>query len=253
MNELRKYYLKVCVLCYAVWLVAFRLVGFYAAQLETTDLSMGLDHRIPLMPVFVWPYHLCYLIPFLLVGGVRDPHRINRAILSFFLASLASFVVYVSIPISFPRPDPGTGFSARFLAGAYAIDFQPGANKLPSLHVALAWIGFLACRRQRFGGVGDAGLLLLAAVISVSTLFVKQHVILDVISGAILAGLAWRICGALYKRVVKPETPGPYALHLVVQHARKGLVIYALALGVIIGLIQISRICAVGKGPLIGN
>lgn len=238
MTAIRRYYLKVCVLCYLIWIILFELVGQYAAHLDTVDLSLGIDRQIPLIPEFVWPYHLCYIIPLLLVFATKDPHRINRGIFSFSLASLLAFIVYLALPISFARPELGNSLSDRFLAAAYYIDFQPGANKLPSLHVTMAWIVFLACWRQRLSRVGDALVFVLALVISVSTLFVKQHIILDVFAGMILGFFVWWISGIFYDRITDRSLPAPDALRLAMRRARPGIVFYSIILLAIVGLFE---------------
>ncbi|MDO8677301.1 MAG: phosphatase PAP2 family protein, partial [Acidobacteriota bacterium] len=61
-------------------------------------------------------------------------------------------------------------------------------NHFPSLHVALSWLAVFASQVSRRSRVG---LGVLAAGISVSTVFVKQHYIVDVLYGCALAWVAW--------------------------------------------------------------
>ena len=77
-------------------------------------------------------------------------------------------------------------------------------NHFPSLHVALSWLAVHASAVSRRSRVG---LGVLAVGISVSTVFVKQHYIVDVLFGFALAWVAWRLRRAI-GRCVFANSPG---------------------------------------------
>jgi hypothetical protein len=97
------------------------------------------------------------------------------------------------------------------------VDFYPGANKLPSLHVAFVWITAIACRKQRLGRVGDGLVLVGAALITLSTLFVKQHIVLDVVLGTAWGFAAWFAARRLYPSLVGPVGEPAEALKRMIQ------------------------------------
>src|SRR5262249_46583427 len=137
--------------------------------------------------------------------AVQDGHRFNRMLLAFLLANVVACAAYLVFPVDFPHPVPGAGLSSRAVAVEYAADFHPGANHLPSLHVTVAWLIFGACRGRR---LWLSALLWFAAVaISVATLFVKQHGVLDVLGGMALAGVGWILAGWLYPLAVGDAGP----------------------------------------------
>src|SRR4030043_367250 len=199
MKRERGFYIKVILFVYFIWVIVFEAVGWYASMLPGRDFTTYIDRQIPLIPVFVWPYVLCYVYPFLPLFVVKDWHRFNRALLSIILANLSAFVLYLVIPMSFPRPELGQSLSERLLSFIYGVDFHPGANKLPSLHVTFTWIVYLVCRGQRLNRFGEAIIFLLAVVITLSALLVKQHIVLDVVVGIFLAFWAWILAGYLYR------------------------------------------------------
>ena len=163
---MRLRYAKILVAAYALWFACFWVVGTVASKLPTRDITSSWDVAIPVVPAFVWPYELCYVLPFLAILVIRDWRRFEAALVAIAIASGTAFVVYLCMPIAFPRPVLGDGLSERILAMEYAADFSPGANKLPSMHVALVVVTVLA--------------------ITASTLFVKQHLVADV-----AAGIGW--------------------------------------------------------------
>ena len=200
----RLFYLKASLIVYAAWILVFELIGRYAASLPTRDVTIGLDRALPFVSAFIWPYELCYVFPFLPLLVLEDWHRFNRAIVAFLLANLTAYAVYLWYPIAFPRPGLGTTLSDMMVALEHKVDFYPGANKLPSLHVAFAWIVCLACRRQRLSRAGDAAVFLTAGLITAATLFVKQHIVLDVAAGVAWGVAAWAAAGCLYPLLADP-------------------------------------------------
>ncbi|HYJ07919.1 MAG TPA: phosphatase PAP2 family protein [Polyangiaceae bacterium] len=197
---MRRRYLIVLLGAYMTWLLCYELVGHLAARLPTSDLTTSWDRAIPLWPPAVWAYESCYLLPFVPVILARDWHRINVWLLACLLANLSAFVVYFALPVAFPRPALGDGWAERVIAWEYAIDFKPGANNLPSMHVALSWLAVFGCARQGRSPWLVGALGLLAALISLSTLFVKQHLVWDVVAGVIWALASWAVAGAWYGR-----------------------------------------------------
>jgi len=116
------------------------------------------------------------------------------------LSALLLVVILISLPnsifpypIAFPRPELGQSLSERLLSLIYKVDFHPGANKLPSLHVTFTWIIYLVCHKQQLKRLGDALLFFFALLITLSALLVKQHTILDVIAGIFWAIASWRL------------------------------------------------------------
>lgn len=77
-------------------------------------------------------------------------------------------------------------------------------NHLPSLHVTLSWLAVHAAQGPRRSRVG---LAVVASGISVSTLFVKQHFVVDVVAGYALAWGAWKLAAVSGSGASKRATP----------------------------------------------
>jgi membrane-associated phospholipid phosphatase len=196
----RTAYLLIMLLAYAIWIAAFEVVGRYAATLPSHDLTTSWDRAIPLVPLAVWPYEFCYVLPFIACLVIRNWHFMNRALLASVLVNVVAFATYIVFPVAFPRPVLGTSLSERVLAVEYAWDFSPGANNMPSLHVAMSFLWLFACHEQGFGRAAEAAMAAVVLLISLSTLLVKQHLIVDVLSGALCARAAWTAAHFFYER-----------------------------------------------------
>ena len=207
----RRFYVKIALLSYLAWIVAFQIVGRYASTLPTKNLISSWDLAIPLVPAFVWPYELCYVFPFVPLLALRNWRRYNAALMALVIANVTAFCVYLLLPIAFPRPILGEGLSEQLLAAEYAADFSPGANKLPSMHVAITWIVWCAMRGER-GRAFDGAMLAVVGAITLSTLFVKQHILVDVVAGVVWGLAAWWLASWLERNVTDPSSSPRQAL-----------------------------------------
>jgi hypothetical protein len=212
--------LAVIALAYLAWTVSFEAVGFYARTLDTLDPTLALDRWIPFCPGWVWIYELTYLLPFAAAFAIDDPHRFNRAVLAIGLASVSAYAVYLTLPVAFAWPPLGDSLAERVLAMERAYDFPPGANHLPSLHVANALLLFAAVRGQRLGKRGDRAALGLTLAIAASTLLVKKHLVVDVVAGMAWGPAAWAAVAVLYPRLTDRSAPPAVALAQALSPAR---------------------------------
>lgn len=234
----RRFYFKASLIFYLAWIAVFQMVGECAETLPTRDLTLGLDRMIPVAAVFIWPYVLCYIFPFLPLFLLKDWHRFNRAILAVILANLTAFVIYFVLPVSYPRPELGGSLSDFVLRWEQDLDFRPGANKLPSLHVVFAWIVFIVCRKQGLKKTTQFLILTGSMLISISTLFTKQHIILDVVFGVAWAFVAWWAAGLVYPRLADVGVGPRTALIQMFRAILPGLALYLLALFVTADFLQ---------------
>src|SRR5205814_657145 len=112
-----------------------------------------------------------------------------------------AFAVFLAAPMPYPRPALPAGLLRggfqQMLALEWAID-GPRCT-FPSLHVAIALLLYLGLRdeapRWRWP------LLLAALGVCISTVLVKQHFVVDVLGGALLAAGVWRLTPALLARL----------------------------------------------------
>jgi membrane-associated phospholipid phosphatase len=155
--------------------------------------ELPLDRAWPLVPAWALVYGALYLFLILLpVFVVRQQDLIRRTVHAYLLIWIASYACFFVIyPTMAPRPEQvsGAGFGVWGLRALYGAD--PPYNCFPSLHVAHSFVSALAVSRvhRRLGGAAVVAALLVA----LSTLFTKQHYVLDVAGGIVLAAAAFGI------------------------------------------------------------
>ncbi len=174
------------VIAYAIGGLGYLLVNRLVGDGPFHRLDLPLDGRIPFVPPFVLGYILVYFTPALSVFFLRNRAEMYRTFLAFGLNSLICFPIFLLYPVEYPRvqPIPDT-VMGHLLAFVHVLD-RP-VNCFPSHHVSTAFTTFFAVRRQdaRWGALFGA----IACLIAVSTLFVKQHYLVDVPAGIAVACL----------------------------------------------------------------
>jgi hypothetical protein len=145
------------------------------------------DEWFPFWPSWVWVYLIPYLLGPILIG------MMSRSTFWWYvrngLAIVAvTLVIFVLIPTQidnrYRSMDTGTGLTAEMYKQMIEID-EPPANAAPSLHVSLTCLLALALFRDFPRGwplwIGFVGLVWL------STLVTRQHHLIDVATGVLLA------------------------------------------------------------------
>ena len=148
-----------------------------------------IDDLIPLVPLFVVPY--VTLRPLLYASALAflavRAAVLRSAAVSMTAIFLVSYAFYVLSQTYMVRPDvTGSDLLSAMLRDVYASD-QP-YNDFPSLHASLStMIAVHWLRADRRVGTPIA---LWAALVAISTVFVKQHYLPDLIAGAVLGAVA---------------------------------------------------------------
>jgi membrane-associated phospholipid phosphatase len=156
---------------------------------KTYNLSTYLDQSIPFIKAFIIPYMLW--MPFLYLTFIylciKDRNLYYRTLLTYNLAVLVSYLVYHFCQTTIVRPEiTGNGLLSEWTAFVYHND-QP-YNCFPSIHCMSSFLLFTALLKSQIKT--ELNLILIGTasfLIILSTLFVKQHLLIDVIGGIALA------------------------------------------------------------------
>ena len=169
----------------------------------------GVDRAIPFAPFMVWPYVLWYAVvafPFVWLGW-RDGPAFTRYAWFIYGSMASTYVLYLLFPNGEAlRPSLAgrDGWDVAVLGWLYAHDTTTNVN--PSLHVIGtmgAWIALAKDKTLANRWIQGVLAAVSVAVIA-STVFVKQHSVLD-----IFGGLAWSALWYAIVYRIKPLAPAP--------------------------------------------
>ena len=182
-----------------VWFVVYMALFLYLEVCEPEPVHLifcGLDYRIPYIQAFIYPYlswfpYIC-VCACLAVRNLED--REYRKAVFLLTAGMNVFLL-----ISFVWP---TGLNLRekvvydtTVLSGYLIRFVQGVDApksvFPSMHVYVTLVlqHTLELQRDRLPGKGIWAGRFFAAAIILSTIFTKQHSVLDVLGAFLLFGL----------------------------------------------------------------
>ena len=190
----------VLAVCYVLFTATYVSINVFSVGRAAHTLFLPGEERLPFLPIFEYLYVLTYFVAVLLVVSVRDYATFRRLLHATGLTLLVAYTTYLVFPVYFERPRLDVTSLHTWLLSLSYMD-KP-YNHFPSLHVAISWLVVYA---SQVSGRARIGLWLLTICMSVSTLFVKQHYIADVLYGFALATAAWRFSAASYR----PSAPSP--------------------------------------------
>jgi membrane-associated phospholipid phosphatase len=166
---------------FTLWSAGYFLVAHLTGSLKMHTLMLDLDRRIPFKEEYVWFYltvYMLYLMPFFVM---KNKPFAKMVMLSYISVLVIHYTLYFVFPVTFPReiPDTGKHFSIWALKMVYNGDTP--WNCFPSSHCAMALMAALVLLEIdfHFGMYG----IFIALTIGISTVFIKQHYIVDVIAG----------------------------------------------------------------------
>ncbi len=206
---MRAFIKKRCLAPILAWLLCYLALFLYLevfAPKEAHLVSCRLDSRIPFLPVFVYPYLSWFpyilVCAFLAIRNLEDKDY-KRVV----LILTAGMNLFLAISFLWPTGlelreglvyDMGA-MSGRLMKFVQTVDAP--RSVFPSMHVFVTLVFQYTLELQR--GKVPAWVVrlgrLLAAAIVLSTMFTKQHSVLDVLGATVLfASLSWG-CSALQR------------------------------------------------------
>ena len=179
---------------YALWLplylTAFLLLETLPGRSYWSS-QLPLDDFIPFVPCLAVPY--CLWFPLLIGVGawlwLRRPEAFRRYMrflaVTFFLSEVI-WCFFPSVQNLRPALTGETGLFTSVIAGLYRVDTP--TNVFPSVHV----VGAIGAALAIQDGAGNRPVLcrcgwVMAALICLSTVCIKQHALLDVLGGLVLS------------------------------------------------------------------
>ncbi len=163
------------------------------------DIYSKLDQMIPFCPWWMIIYVLAF--PTWAIGYIMISREERKICYNMFTAEiiakalvLVCFFVYPTVMVD-PQHDPV--FSSQIQHGfigwlcRFVYSFDEPNNLFPSIHCLESWFVFRAAFSLKHGGVKYKTFMFVSAIlVFASVLFVKQHVIIDVIGGIVVVEIA---------------------------------------------------------------
>ncbi len=176
-----------------IGLILFQSVIYLISKILEGDphlIGNNIDLRIPfnvyaIIPYCIW-YIMLFVVPYIIYK--KDKSIFSKYCLTYIFMTLVANIIFVAYPTTVVRP-PIEGNSiidliARFI---FWID-TPILNCFPSLHCAISMLWILFTYNLKNTNIYfKLFVFIMSVTIMASTLILKQHVFIDLVSGDIIA------------------------------------------------------------------
>ena len=192
-------------LFWPVFGIFFALVERGGLPVTYHPVYIPLDDAIPFCELFVFPYlfWFVFLVGMLAYTFFFDVPAFRRMMWFTIVTYGITMLIYLIYPTSQelrPTEFARDNFLTRFMAGFY--QFDTNTNVCPSLHVIGSVSAMLGGWYSRhFSTPGRrTGLAVITLLISMSTVFLKQHSIVDVFAAVPLCVLGWWLAAGKFPK-----------------------------------------------------
>ena len=175
--------------------VIYQGAFFLTASRHHFDFALPVDSTIPLIPWTIVIYYGCFLhcgLHYICVAklGNRNTRQFYAAD---FLIKSVSFLFFLCLPTVMHRPEvTGTGFWNDAIRFLYWMD-KP-YNLFPSIHCSVSWLCWISVRKNTQVPKWYRYFALIAAIaVCLSTLTTRQHVLVDIAGGLLVAEVCWAL------------------------------------------------------------
>lgn len=195
LTKLKKYNHALILLYYIVILAWFRLLEYFNTAPRHIMYSK-LDDYIPFVSIFVIPYFLwfAYIAAAMVYFCLRSREDFLKLSIFMFSGMTVCLIIYTLFPNGQNLRPEVVGNDIFSLVIKWLYDFDTPTNSAPSMHVLNSVAVHISI--ARYSGFKKSRLLksgsfILMVLIILSTVFLKQHSVMDVMYGLLLSAILY--------------------------------------------------------------
>lgn len=181
----------------AILLIIFQSILYTLSKVFCVTphlIGNSIDAKIPFVLIFIIPYVFWYLMLFIMPYKMYQKDKTNfyKYIITTILIVIIANIIFVCYPTIVNRPELiGNNILVKLTKIIYAID-TPALNCFPSLHCGFSMLFILhICTSNKQSNSFKIFTLISSILVMASTLLIKQHVFIDLISGDLLATIVY--------------------------------------------------------------
>lgn len=180
----------------SISLVVFQSILYALSKVingsNATLIGSHIDSLIPfntlaIVPYCIW-YFLIFIIPYYYYK--KDKELISKYIVSYVLITIIANIIFIVCPTTVNRPTvSGNDIFSIMAKIVFFVDNEP-LNCFPSLHCAISFLWIIyTLSMKNSNRYFKLFITIISILIIISTLFIKQHVFIDMIGGICITSL----------------------------------------------------------------
>ncbi len=183
------------VACLAVNFLVYSMIAPMTDSWKHYDLTTAFDRAVPVIPEFVIIYLGCYIfwvVNYILIAA-QGKEYCYRFATADIMARIPCCLFFLILPTTNVRPMlTDGGICAAILQFVY--DMDAPTRLFPSIHCLVSWFCYIGIRRrENIPKWYQIFSCIFALLVCASTQFTKQHYIVDVFGGIIIAEVTYYI------------------------------------------------------------
>ncbi len=179
-------------LLFSIGLMIFQSLTYLLVKIfqgPTHLLNSPLDDKIPFISLFILIYVFWYFLLFFVPYNfyIKDKESFYKYVVSILIAILFSDIIFIIYPTEVIRPTIENTNVLNIITNLIYLVDTPAINCLPSMHCSISMLFILSTLFSKKTTKKYKTFIIISSIlIMLSTLFVKQHVIIDLITGDLL-------------------------------------------------------------------
>lgn len=195
------YGILLLVLVLSMNMITYFGTRIFTQKLEHHVLASPLDDLIPFCPFFISFYILAYIqwcVGFVMIAR-EEKCFCYRFLFGEMIAKFICLLCFVIYPTTIVRPEiAGNGIWEQLTALIYRLDAPD--NLFPSIHCLESWVCFRAAIHMKNTPKWYTGVMFVSSMLVFSsTVFVKQHVVIDMFGAVAACEIGFFIMGLILK------------------------------------------------------
>lgn len=174
-------------------LIIYQTLMYLIAKTTSVEINFVgnyIDSKIPFIPQFIYPYISWYLMLFIVpyIFYKNNLKNFNNYFVTTFICITLVVFIYFYYPTTMNRADLVVSSISEYLVSVvYKLD-TPVLNCFPSMHCIISFIFiYVSLTDKKFNLKCKLFIVIWAMLVILSTVFVKQHVLIDMISAFIIS------------------------------------------------------------------
>ena len=161
------------------------------------DLTLSFDAQTPFVPGWIWLYvgsyiFWCYIY---IIAAKDSAETACKLAVADFRGKMIALVFFLAVPTTNERPTvEGSGITAFLMRFIYFMDTP--TNLFPSIHCFVAWLGtryVFTTKHLKHKWLHCIVSIIGTFLVFGSTLYTKQHVLLDVLGGIAIGEIGFLV------------------------------------------------------------
>ncbi|WP_282926337.1 phosphatase PAP2 family protein [Helcococcus kunzii] len=195
-----------------IWILLFTLYSIFTFELfnrpfgNVRNIKIAFDDMIPMIKELIIVYHT-FAVMIVLIGVlllIENEKEYKKFVIALFASQTIAYIIYINFQTFVPRYDTnllGDDIFSNLVKITYSVDNS--YSGAPSLHVAHMILSIFYFSKLQYRRASKIFMISYLSLIALTTVLVKQHVVLDIVAGMVHATIIYFLVEYFSNKLIK--------------------------------------------------